>query len=82
MVAAVLTQKGQTTIPKKIREFLNLEAGDRIEFIIQQNGKVVLMPATIDVKQLRGMMPKPKKAATLEDIEKSIRMRAVKQWKE
>lgn len=34
MSTATLTSKGQTTVPKEIREHLRLHAGDRIEFVI------------------------------------------------
>ena len=34
MVAATITAKGQTTIPKSIRTHLDLAAGDRIEFVV------------------------------------------------
>lgn len=82
MSTSLLTVKGQTTIPKKIREYLHLQAGDRLTFIIQRNGKVVLKPASVDVKELQGIMPKPKKSATLEDMGKAIRKRAVKKYME
>lgn len=40
---STLTQKGQTTIPKEIREFLGLKINDRLEFIID-HGVVELKP--------------------------------------
>ena len=33
MADTTLTSKGQTTIPKEIRERLGLEAGDKLSFI-------------------------------------------------
>jgi AbrB family looped-hinge helix DNA binding protein len=39
MATSLLTVKGQTTIPKKIREYLNLHPGDKIDFIVDENGK-------------------------------------------
>ena len=45
-----VTAKGQITVPKPIREHLNLIKGDRIEFLIGVNGKVTIMPATADVR--------------------------------
>lgn len=44
MALATITSKGQTTIPKSIREHLRLKAGDRIEFIIDKEGRVELYP--------------------------------------
>ena len=37
-----LTSKGQVTIPKQIRDALNLEAGAAIEFSVNGEGKSVL----------------------------------------
>lgn len=67
-----VTSKGQITVPKPIREHLNLTKGDRIEFLIGVNGKVTIMPATADVRQLKGMVAKPAKAVTVADMNKAI----------
>jgi len=72
--ASTITTKGQTTIPKKIREYLKLQPGDRIDFIIEDRGKVVLEPATLDVRELEGILYKPgMKALSIEDMEKAIK---------
>ena len=39
-----LTQKGQITIPKKIRRFMRVERGDKINFEIE-NGQVIIKKA-------------------------------------
>jgi antitoxin PrlF len=49
---STITSKGQTTIPGEIRQHLKLKAGDRLEFIVERDGKVVLVPATVDVSEL------------------------------
>jgi len=38
MPAATLTSKGQTTIPKAVREYLRLRPGDRMECIWKKMG--------------------------------------------
>lgn len=40
MRSCKLTTKFQTTIPKDIRLKLNLKAGDRVNFVVQDNGHV------------------------------------------
>jgi antitoxin PrlF len=42
MSIATMTSKGQTTIPKAIREKLNLCPGDRILFAIETDGRAYL----------------------------------------
>lgn len=44
-MATTLTIKGQVTIPKQIREALDLSPGSSVEFDINQAGEVVLHKA-------------------------------------
>ena len=59
MPASLITSKGQTTIPKEIREYLHLQPGDRVDFVVEEGGKVVLEPATLDVSELEGALHRP-----------------------
>ena len=67
-----VTAKGQITVPKLIREHLKIAKGDRIEFLIGINGTVTIMPATADVRALKGMVKKPAKTVTVEDMNQVI----------
>ena len=74
MPVATLTSKGQLVIPKAIREHLRLQPGDRLDFIIQDDGDVVMRPAVTDVHALKGMLKKPgRKPVSVEAMEKAIR---------
>ena len=42
MANATLTSKGQTTIPKQIRDSLGLKAQDRLNFTLMPNGTVIM----------------------------------------
>jgi len=75
MSTATLTSKGQTTIPKDIRDHLHLAAGDRLEFVLSGD-VVVLRPVTRKVTDLKGFLPKPPKALSLEEMDAAIRRRA------
>ena len=55
MPTSTLTSRGQTTIPKSIREELRLQPGDRIEFILEED-QVVLRRAGTDITALDGMI--------------------------
>jgi AbrB family looped-hinge helix DNA binding protein len=77
MSTATLTSKGQTTIPKDIRDRLHLKPGDRLEFVLQPDGRVLMIPATVDVRDLKGILPKPKRKLSLDDIDRVIRDTAV-----
>jgi AbrB family looped-hinge helix DNA binding protein len=41
-IEATMTSKGQTTIPKQIRDSLNLKTGDRMTFTLMPDGVVQL----------------------------------------
>nr|CAA6829554.1 MAG: AbrB family transcriptional regulator [uncultured Thiotrichaceae bacterium] len=69
---ATLTSKGQVTIPKQARNALNLDSGDRVEFIIDDDGRLFILPVTRSVKTLKGMLPKPASPVSLEDMDNAI----------
>ena len=60
MILSILTSKGQTTIPKEIRQFLGLKPKDRLLYLIE-GGKVILKPLQGDILELRGSV-RPKKS--------------------
>ena len=55
---ATLTSKGQTTIPKEIRDGLAMKAGDRMTFTLMPDGTVVMRVKTKSVAQLAGTLQK------------------------
>lgn len=73
---ATITSKGQITLPKGIRDRLHLRAGDKIEFVVLEDGRVELVPVTAPVTQLKGMLPRPKRPVSLEQMDVAIRDRA------
>ena len=56
--AATLTSKGQTTIPKEIRDSLGMKPGDRMTFTLMPDGTVVLRVKRKSVMQLAGVLRK------------------------
>ena len=77
VMIATMSSKGQVTFPKVIREQLKLEAGDKVEFIITENGQLLVVPKTASVKQLKGFLPKPRKAISLAAMEAAIAKGAI-----
>lgn len=55
---ATLTRKGQTTIPKEIRDSLGVKPGDRITFTLMPDGTVVLRVKTKSIMGLAGVLHK------------------------
>lgn len=61
-----MTSKGQITIPKQVRDALQLHPGDRVEFVFGDDGRMFLLAATRPVASLKGMLPRPAYPVTLE----------------
>lgn len=71
MPTATLTSKGQITIPKEVREALGLGTGDRIEFVAEEEGVYRVVPATRDVRALKGLIGKPPKPVSVEAMNRA-----------
>ena len=69
---ATITSKGQITLPKALRERLHLAAGDRVQFILEEDGVVRMLPRTVSVKTLKGILPKPPHPVTLKEMDAAI----------
>ncbi|MBF6026945.1 AbrB/MazE/SpoVT family DNA-binding domain-containing protein [Pseudomonas sp. P115] len=72
MATATLTSKGQITIPVQVRTALGLETGDRVEFVEMEDGKFSIIAASKTVHDLKGLIQKPTKAVSLEDMNRAI----------
>jgi antitoxin PrlF len=73
MASATVTSKGQVTIPVDVRNQPGLAAGDRIEFILNdETGRFEVAPATRSVTALKGIIRKPAKPVSAEDMNAAI----------
>ena len=57
-IEATLTSKGQTTIPKPIRDSLRMKAGDKMSFTLMPDGVVVMRVKNKHVFDLGGFLHK------------------------
>jgi antitoxin PrlF len=76
MPSAVITSKGQITIPKEVREALGVDSGDRIEFVESSKGVYEIVAASRDVRELKGLIGRPRKPVSVEDMRKAVARRA------
>ena len=70
MIESGITSKGQTTLPKAVREALGVKPGDRVRYAIL-GGKVMIMPAR-PVSRLFGALKYDGPPKTLEDMDRGI----------
>lgn len=68
-----MTTKGQLTIPKDVRDALNVDAGTRF-YVTERNGQVVALPKNKRIADLAGFLGSPPAGAgaSLEDIDEAI----------
>jgi len=80
MEISTISSKGQVTIPKKIRDFLNVRTFDKIAFIPLKDGQVLITTKQNSATSLFGMFKhrKPKKPVSIEEMETIIRVRRAK----
>ncbi|MBI1865126.1 MAG: AbrB/MazE/SpoVT family DNA-binding domain-containing protein [Nitrospirae bacterium] len=77
MPTATITSKGQITIPKEVRDLLHLATGDRINFLVQDDGRVLLQPTAINIADLKGILHrKGMRAVSIEGMHAAIAKRA------
>lgn len=77
---ATVTSKGQVTIPKEVREHLGVRAGGKLQFTLEADGRVVVRPASLSISRLFGILGKPPRSATLEEMDEAIRKAAVDRY--
>jgi AbrB family looped-hinge helix DNA binding protein len=66
---STLTSKGQTTVPKAIRESLRLKPGDRITFTPMPDGTVLMRAKNKSVMSLAGSLRRRgRKALPVEEL--------------
>lgn len=69
---STITSKGQVTIPSYIRNKLHLSSGSKLQFIMQDDSFIVV-PINKPVKNLKGILPKPKTPLSIEDMNEAIK---------
>jgi len=76
---AKLSSKGQATIPKAVRERLQIRPGDRFRFFFHPDG-VMILPK-IPTKRLKGSIPKLPRPVSAEEIDKAIEAGATERFR-
>lgn len=77
MARATLTSKGQITLPKEVRDQLGLRPGVKFECFVDRDGQVVLVPLTVKLEDLIGILPHSGPPKTVEEINEGIVRAAV-----
>lgn len=70
MFESTITSRGQTTVPKAVREALELKAGDRVRYTIE--GSAVRIRPLRPISRLRGTVQYEGPTLSLEDMDRAI----------
>jgi bifunctional DNA-binding transcriptional regulator/antitoxin component of YhaV-PrlF toxin-antitoxin module len=73
-----IASNGQTTLPKEVRRQFGVTAGGHVKLVLESPNRATLAPASISLNDLRGLLPKPKRPATLDEMEEGIARGATK----
>ena len=76
MIESAITSKGQTTLPKPVREALGVVPGDRVRYVILDNNEVRIVPIK-PLSRLFGSLKHDGPAATLQDMDRAIEEGAI-----
>ncbi len=77
MIESTVTAKGQTTLPKDIRDVLNLKPGDKLRYLIIGDEVRILRPRK--AISLAGALSHKGKPVSVEEMREAIKERAAKQ---
>jgi AbrB family looped-hinge helix DNA binding protein len=73
VTTSTLTAKGQTTVPREIRDHLGLKPGDKIDYEIAADGSVRLSARKLSFADSAGMLARPgQPALSIEEIDYGI----------
>ena len=76
MSQTTLTTKGQVTIPKAVRDQLDLKAGDRVDFIVTAAGEAVIRRVSRSVEEVKGMLAhRTRLPVTIEQMDEAVRLK-------
>jgi len=68
-------------VPSSIREALKLDAGARLDFTLQDDGSIRVVPVSRDPLALSKVLPAPKRPpVTEEDIRTAVAARAARRF--
>ena len=71
MVESAVTSKGQTTLPKVVREALGVVPGDRVRYVIFDNNEVRIIPVR-PLMRLFGAFQHVEPPVSLETMDRAV----------
>ena len=70
MLESSVTKKGQTTLPKPVRDTLGVQAGDRVRYVVLDD-EVRILPVR-PIRRLFGALKHDGPPVTVEEMERAV----------
>lgn len=69
-----VTSKGQTTVPKEVRDFLGLAEGTQMEWVLDDDGRAIVKARTQRAADLAGILGRPPAGAgmTTDEMDEAL----------
>jgi AbrB family looped-hinge helix DNA binding protein len=67
-----VSSKGQVTLPAEARKRLGIRAGTRLQVIVKGDDRLEIVRLGGSIRDLKGVLPKPAKAMTLDEMDRAI----------
>ena len=71
-MTVTVTSKGQVTLPVEARRRLGIRAGTRLQLIVRDDDRLEVVRVGGAVRGLEGLLPRPKRALSLDEIDAAI----------
>ena len=71
MLESAITSKGRTTLPKAVRKALGVAPGDRVRYVILDNGEVRMIPVR-PLSRLFGTFEHGEPTVTLQEMKRAV----------
>ncbi|MFO8073684.1 MAG: AbrB/MazE/SpoVT family DNA-binding domain-containing protein [Polyangia bacterium] len=71
-----MTSKGQITVPRAIRKRLGLRPGDRLDFVIERDGRILINPENKRLEDVFGLLAhRAGRAVSVEEMDERVAAR-------
>jgi antitoxin PrlF len=71
-MTGTVTSKGRVTIPVEARRKMGIVPGTALDFVVTDAGTLIVIPRSRSVRDLKGMLPMPKRVLSVEEMERAI----------
>jgi AbrB family looped-hinge helix DNA binding protein len=70
---STVSEKGQLVIPREIRKALDVQRGDKLAWIVEDDGTIRVSVAKGDLMALKGRIKSGGRSVTVEEMDEAIK---------